>query len=145
MSQSFVAASRRQLRFFSTKGPLTVEDLWTLSLKSLDNLAISVDAKITDRPKSFLMNPDQKADQETEDNKLRLDILKQVITTREEENRAAAARRSTEAQRAFLLDLREKRKTEKMEALTEEEIEAQLAALDAPPTDAPAPQPPALG
>ena len=42
----FEKASRLQLRFASTKGSLSVEDLWGLSLESLDTLAKAVNKQI---------------------------------------------------------------------------------------------------
>ena len=40
MEQLFITASREKLRFASSKGLLTTEDLWSLSLTSLDAIYI---------------------------------------------------------------------------------------------------------
>jgi hypothetical protein len=128
--QLFLTASRRQLRFATTRGPVTVEDLWNLSLKSLDALAVSIDEQV--KPggrKTFLENPDTKAREADADNKLRLDILTTIIGIKQEDNKAALAEASTRRQKEFLKDLLGRKKIGEMEAMTVEQIEAQLAAL----------------
>jgi hypothetical protein len=128
--QLFLTASRRQLRFATTRGHLTVEDLWSLTLKQLDALAVSIDEQV--KPggrKTFLENPDTKANEADADNKLRLEILTTVIGIKQDENKAALAEASTRRQKEFLKDLLGRKKIGEMEAMTVEQIEAQLAAL----------------
>lgn len=128
--QLFLAASRRQLRFATTRGHLTVEDLWSLTLKQLDTLAVSIDEQV--KPggrKTFLENPDAKASEADADNKLRLDILTTIIGIKQDENKTAHAETAKRRQKEFLKDLLERKKIGEMEAMTTEQIEAQLAAL----------------
>jgi hypothetical protein len=129
--QLFLTASRRQLRFATTRGHLTTEDLWSLSLKQLDALAVSVDEQV--KPggrKTFLENPDTKANEAEADNTLRLEILKTIITIKQDENKAALAESGKRRQKDFLKDLLDRKKIGEMEAMTVEQIEAQLKALD---------------
>ena len=125
----FVAASRLQLRFSTSKGSLSVDDLWSLSLKSLDALAIGIDAALKPSQTSFLENPDTKQDLAVQADTLRLEILKVVIAIKQDENKAKLAESTKQSQREFLLKLRDKKKLEALEGLTAEEIEAQLVAL----------------
>jgi hypothetical protein len=128
--QLFLTASRRQLRFATPRGPVTVEDLWNLSLKSLDALAVSIDEQV--KPggrKTFLENPDTKGREADADNKLSLDILTAIIVIQQDENKTALAEASTRRQKEFLKDLLGRKKIGEMEAMTVEQIEAQLAAL----------------
>ena len=99
MNDLFLAASRRQLRFATGKGYATVEDLWSLSLKSLDAIAVALDEQIKPGRKSFLENPDARASEAEADNNLRLEILKAVITVKQDENKAAYAEASKRTQR----------------------------------------------
>ena len=127
----FVAASRRNLRFQTAKGQLSVEDLWTLSLKDLDAIAVKVDGDV--KPggrKSFLENPDTKADQAGADNELRLEVLKFVIGVKQAENKATKMLNDKRTQRDFLNSLLQKKQLEKLEGLSVEEIQAQMAALE---------------
>ena len=125
----FIQASRRQLLFSTTKGFLTVNDLWSQSLKTLDTIAQSIAAGIKPKNQSFLSNPDAKADAATADNQLRLDILVFVITTLEAENKAERAAGEARKQREFLKSLLDRKKIASLENLTEAEIQAQLDAL----------------
>lgn len=125
----FREASRRKLRFASTKGHLTVEDLWDLNLKSLDALAIGVAASLQPQHKSFLENPDPRANAEEETNNLKLEILKAIITIKQDENKVAFAEASRRKQREFLNNLLEKKKIGVMEEMSIEQIEEQLRAL----------------
>ena len=129
MNDLFLAASRRQLRFSTTRGHLTTEDLWQLNLKSLDQLAVGVDAETKPGQKSFLENPDAKADAAEADNLLRLEILKAIIQIKQEENKAAVAESSKRRQKEFLKELLEKKKIGAMESMSAEELQAQLDAL----------------
>lgn len=129
--QLFLTASRRQLRFATTRGHLATEDLWSLSLKQLDALAVSIDEQV--KPggrKTFLENPDTKASEAEADNTLRLEILKTVIGIKQDENKAALAESGKRRQKEFLKDLLDRKKIGEMEAMTVEQIEAQLKALD---------------
>lgn len=132
MSDSFIAASRGKLRFESGRGLLTVEDLWDLNLKSLDGIAVAVDEQLTPRSKSFLENPDKKADQEQALNELRLEILKTVIEVKQTENKAARAAADKAKQLEFLKGLREKKQIAALEGLALEDIDAQIAAIESP-------------
>ena len=130
MNDLFLAASRRQLRFATNRGHITTEDLWSLNLKSLDSLALSIDEQIKPGRKSFLENPDQKVRAEEEDNVLRLEIIKAVISVKQDENKAALAESSKRNQKAFLKELLEKKKIGAMESLSEAELEAKLKELE---------------
>lgn len=129
-NQLFVAASRCKLRIATAKGSLTVEDLWDLSLKALDDIAVKLDAQLAPPARrSFLENPDVKADVKMEQDRLALEIIKVVIETRQAENKATYAARQKADQVQFLKGLLEKRKMAELESLSAEEIEAQLKAL----------------
>jgi predicted RNA-binding Zn ribbon-like protein len=123
---TFLEATRRQLRFATAKGAINTEDLWQLSLKSLDQIALSIDARIQPQKKSFLDNPDAKASREQADNELALEILKEVIRIKQDENRAALEASNKARQKEFLKSLIEKKRVGAMEELSIEELEAKL-------------------
>lgn len=127
----FIAASRQKLRIAASKGQLTVEDLWDLSLKSLDEIALRLDSQLAPSRKSFLENPsDAKADAKVEADRLALEIIKWIIEVRQAENRASLEARQKEAQRKLLLELRDQKKMEEFRNLPLEEIEKRLAAIE---------------
>ena len=125
----FIQAAKSKLRFTTTRGQLTVEDLFDLNLKSLDAVGQVIIAELKPGSSSLLENPDPRVSAATTESELRLEIIKFVIETKQTENKAALAASLNRRQREFLEGLKEKRQIDAMESLTIEEINAQLAAL----------------
>ncbi len=126
----FIGATRGKLRFATNSGHLSTEDLWDLSLKDLDRIAVNIDSQISPGSrKSFLENPDRKSDEAARENELRLEVLKLVIEVKQAENKQAKEALTAAKQREFLIGLRDKKRIEALESLTEAEIEAQIEAL----------------
>jgi hypothetical protein len=126
----FELASRKQLRFTSGKGDITTEDLWSLSLRSLDTMAVNLHGKIEKTPTtSFLENPDRKANTELVEDQLRLEILKHVISVKQDENKAVLAQRDKVQERQTLEALLEKKRLNSLDDLSEEDLKARIAAL----------------
>lgn len=120
-------ALKIKLRFATTKGKLTTEDLFDLSLTDLNNLAISLDKKLSETPrKSFISDiaPD------TQEDELRFNIVKDVITLRLAERNAAQNAKAKAAEKAQLLEILHRKKNEALENLSVTEIEAKLASLE---------------
>lgn len=120
-------ALRTKLRFSTTKGKLTTEDLFDLSLTDLNNLAIALDKKLSETPrKSFIsdITPD------TQEDELRFNIVKDVITLKLAERNAAQNAKAKAAEKAQLLEILHRKKNEALENLSVAEIEAKLASLE---------------
>ena len=128
-NELFIKATRTKLRFSTNKGQLSTEDLFDLSLKSLDTVGQLIIAELKPGSSSLLENPDPRVSAASAENELRLEIIKFVIATKQEDNKAALAASLNRRQREFLMSLKEKRQIDAMESLTVEEIDAQLAAL----------------
>ena len=134
MSVMYKYAVQNKLRFPSTKGQLTVEQLFDLPLTSangasLDTIARTINADIkamgeesfvetnaTDPKKKLLQNS--------------LEIVKDVIKTKQEENAARLDRSKKAEQRQKLRDLINTKKDEKLSQASIEELEKQLSELD---------------
>ena len=124
----FEKASRIKLRFTTSKGVVSVEELWDFSLPSLDKMAIAINKEIKNTEgESFLKNTRKTAD--VKENELRLEILKYIITTKQTEDELAvnAAKRKEEI--AKLKSLAEKKRENELEELTLEEINAKIEQL----------------
>ena len=120
-------ALRTKLRFSTTKGKLTTEDLFDLSLTDLNNLAITLDKKLSETPrKSFISDiaPD------TQEDELRFNIVKDVITLKLVERNAAQNAKAKAAEKAQLLEILHRKKNEALETLSVAEIEAKIAELE---------------
>ena len=120
----FKQASKMKLRFATSKGNLSVEDLWDLSLPVLDKLAVSYDEELAKSPrKSFISNDSPKNDEL----ELKFNIVKDIITDKLKEKADQAKQKA--AEKAKLLDLLDKKQSEKLENLSEEELRQRLAEL----------------
>lgn len=120
-------ALRTKLRFSTTKGKLTTEDLFDLSLTDLNNFAIALDKKLSETPrKSFIsdITPD------TQEDELRFNIVKDIITLKLVERNAAQNAKAKAAEKAQLLEILHRKQNEALESLSVAEIEAKIAELD---------------
>lgn len=127
-------AAQTRLRFPSIRGELTVEDLFSMPLKSkngfdLDSTARAVNNELkTMTEESFVedvsSNP-RKAQLE-----MSLEIVKDVIKTKQAENAAQLAKLNRAAERKKLLDAIGAKKDAALTTASLEELEKKLAELD---------------
>ena len=135
MSQTtdiFKQATKLKLRFSSVRGDLTVEDLWDLPLTSKSNLILDGVGK-----------PIQKALRESDEdslvavpttsknelNSLRLAIIKEIISVKQEENLIKQNQAAIESQKALLKQALASKKVDEINSLSVEEIEKRLASM----------------
>jgi hypothetical protein len=128
----FEKASRLALRFHSTRGVLSVEDLWTLSLTELDNIAKALHKTVrgAEEEQSFIPGTKSaKATAEAERQALSFEIVKHIIGIRvqERDERAQAAEKA-ERKRELLGLLAEKDAAD-LKSKSREEIEKMLNEL----------------
>jgi len=123
----FIRATRKKFRFSSTRGHLSVEDLWDLSLEALDAIAISLDKEISSAGKSFI----SKKSSASKEAEFGLEVVKFVIETRIAEDVARRERAKVALQRQTFNGLLERRRLEEMENLPIEDLEKKIAELDA--------------
>ncbi len=130
----FEKASRIKLRFETTKGLLSVEDLWDLPLTSttskvnLDEIARGLHQKVTTQTDISFVNPTAKS-AAAEKDQLSLDIIKQVISVRLAENEAAAKIRANVEQKKKILEILDQKDTESLKGKSEAELRAMVAEL----------------
>ena len=120
-------ALKSKLRFNTTKAKLKTEDLFDLNLTDLNNIAIALDKKLSETPrKSFIsdITPD------TQEDELRFNIVKDIITTKLAERDANQNAKAKAAEKAQLLEILHRKKNQALENLSVEELEAKIANLD---------------
>lgn len=132
MSNIFEQASRKALRFESTKGLQTVEDLWNLPLdsargSSLNSIAKAVNKVIKESEEETFVGT--KSNALTEEN-LKLDILKHIIKVRQEENEKAVTASKVKKERERILEMIAVKKDQALAESSVEELEAKLKALE---------------
>ena len=134
MSDIYKFAAMSGMRFPSRKGDLTVEQLFQLPLKSqsgfdLDAVAKAVNAQLKEVGEESFVE-DTSGDPKTTALKVALDVCKDVIKTKQDENRAALAKREKAEQRQKILAAMAAKKDQALTAASVEELEKQLAALE---------------
>ena len=119
----FKQASKMKLRFATSKGNLSVEDLWDLSLPVLDKLAVSYDEELAKSPRKSFITNDTPSNTELE---LKFNIVKEIITDKLKEKADRETAKNKAAEKARLTELLAKKQSEKLESLPEDEIKRRL-------------------
>lgn len=128
----FKEATRLKLRFPSNRGELTVEQLWDLSLNSLKNIVKSMynaKKKFTkmDDELSFLEGVEDSEEQKLAE--LRYNIVKDIYTTKANENKEALSTAEKKAKKQQLLEIMQRKREQKFENMSEEELQKEIDSL----------------
>ena len=127
MKNIFERASKQKLRFATSKGQMAVEDLWDLSLQSLDTLAKKVNKQLKDEgEESFI---EAKSTANTELN-LKMDLLKYIIQYKLDLKDAAAKRTEKAAKLAQLKEIYADKANEELKEMSKEDLAKQIAELE---------------
>lgn len=130
----FAYATREKLRFETSKGNLTVEDIWDLPLTAKDgNLSIDVVGKaMTNAVRDNEGNGAFVAIKDVEEDlplKTRLDILKHIRDHKVDYAARAEKAVLTKAKKQRLMEILAKKEDEALEGQSAEEIEKMIAEL----------------
>jgi len=133
MEKMFEYASRNKLRFVSSKGTLTVEDLWKLPLKSnngidLDSIAIDLDETMGKQTKSFVVEKSAETKEST-DLKVSFEIVKYIIDVRLKEREEQEQVAERKAKKAKILELIANKQDEAIANKSVEELTKMLEDL----------------
>jgi len=129
----FAFATRNKLRFPSTKGELSAEQLWDVPLRSrdnfdLDNIAKSANKALKDMTEESFVNKGKTAAHEMAET--RLAIVKYVIEVKLGEEATARRRADNKAEKERLLRALAEKQQGALSAMTEEDLKRQIAALE---------------
>lgn len=126
----FEIAVRAKLRFATARfASVSVEDLFDLSLRELDDVAKGINRQINaEKEESFLSENKNAVRKDLE---LKLEILKHIIGVKETEKADRVAAQNKAAQRQKLIDALAEAEQREVQSKTPEELRAELAALDA--------------
>lgn len=127
-------AAQKKLRFPSVRGDLTVEQLFELPLKAtngfdLDSVARNINGALKGVTEESFVE-DATTDPRKAGLTIALDVVKDVIKTRQEENAAARNKANKAIERKKLLDAIAAKKDQALTAASLEDLEKKLAALD---------------
>lgn len=122
----FEMATRSKLRFPSTKGELSVEDLWDLSDKDLDVVYKNLkDQEVKSSEESLL-------DDANVDPKLTaaIGIVRYIFTTKRKEKLAEKERINKKLKQKKYIDALSKKQDEVIEKMSEAELRAMIDSLE---------------
>ena len=123
----YKTAALRGFRFPSSKGEYTVEDLFLLSLPSLNQVAKRLYKQVkTEAEPDFIGEAKTTEEREAE---LKLDLVKDVIAHKQEMAERAAKSAATKAQKLRIREIIERKRLEKDEERSIEELETLYNAL----------------
>ena len=128
----FEYAAKNKLRCATERGLLTAEDLFDIKLSnqagpSLDKIAISLDEELSKTEKSFV----KKVTPQNKELQIKLDIVKHVISVKQDQEEAKVAAAARATQRRILQEAIAKKKLEAIDNADLASLEAELAKIDA--------------
>lgn len=133
MNDLFQYATRNKLRFTSSRGELSLEQLWDVPLRSqsgfdLNEIAKGVNAALkAATEESFVETSRSQLHIKLEAS---LDLVKHVISVKLAEEDAAKKRTSNRQEKEKLLKILAEKQDGKLSALTEKELQDRIAALE---------------
>lgn len=120
LTNLFEKASKMKLRFSTTKGILSTEDLWDLSLESLDKIAKNLYKQIKESEEISFIS--EKSSEDTLAS-MKLEIVKFVITFKMDEAKEMKLRAEKLALKKRIADEIAKKKDNKISEMSIEELE----------------------
>lgn len=130
MKQPFVEASRLKVRYATSRGNLTVEDLWDLPLTSatgkinLNDIAKSLNKQLKNEEEEDFVVTKPKAKNKTLI--AAFEVVKVVITTKVEENATEKARKDKAATKKRILEIISQKEDETLGSKSVAELQDML-------------------
>lgn len=122
----FENALKKGFRYPSTKGLITTEDLFCLSLGDLNEIAKKINKRIkTSDEESFIPGPNFET---SNDSKL-LDVVKHIINTKLSEQNANVLEKEKADKKQKIMSLISKKNEESLEGMSKEELQKMLEEL----------------
>lgn len=116
-------ASKQKLRFTTTKGNLSVEQLWELSLDELNDLALGLEEAYNKSGKKSFLTTRSVKDKTA---KLRFDIVLDVLNTKVDEAAEAKEAKENKAHNEKILELIQGKEDEALKGKSVRELKAML-------------------
>ncbi len=129
----FEYATRHKLRFTSPRGELSVEQLWDVPLRSRDGFDLDTVAKAASKVLKTVSEESFVETTKTQMNtrcEMALEVVKHIIAVKLAEENAAKKRAEKKAEKEELLRILAEKQKGALSALSEQEIQKRIAALD---------------
>lgn len=125
MEEIFVRASKKKYRF-EFRGLISVEDLWDLSVKNLDEIFKNLNAEVKKAEQESLFSDKSNANEELND---KIEIVKYIFGVKQEETKSRKEAAERKKKRERIAEILAKKQDESLEAKSEEELMAMLEEL----------------
>jgi hypothetical protein len=129
----FEYAARNKVRFQSTRGELSVEQLWDVPLRSRDDFNLNAVAKAANKAWKDLAEDSFVETVKTPEHVRRetaLEVVKHVIEVKLAEEAAADKRAQNKVEKEKLLAILADKQAGKLSELSEKELQRRIAALE---------------
>lgn len=129
----FEFATRNKLRFQSSKGELTVEQLWEVPLTAKDDFNLDAIAKTANKAWKDISEESFVRTARTPEHTKRettLEVVKYIINVKLNEETAAKKRADNKVEKDKLLHILAEKQDGKLSELTEKELQRRIAALE---------------
>ena len=131
-NNKFEFASRNKLRYTSTRGELTTEQLWDVPLRSkdgfnLDNIARTANRALKDLAEESFVSTERTPAQDRAE--ITLEVVKTVIETKLREEEVSRKRASNRAERERLLAILAEKQAGKLSEMSEQDLQQRIDAL----------------
>lgn len=122
----FEKASKMKLRFETTKGSVSTEDLWDFNLTQLNLIAKSLNRKLKESDEEDFL--DEKSD-EDKIIKLQFDIVLHILEAKKSEKKDKELAIEKKALKEKILEIKARKQENALENLSDEELDKKLAEL----------------
>lgn len=122
----FELATRKKFRFSSTKGELSVEDLWDLSENDLDNVYKNLNRQQVKSNEESLLD-DVKADSDID---VAIEIVRHIFNTKCKEAEERKNRANKAALRNKYINALARKEDAEIEDMSKEELQAMIDSID---------------
>lgn len=121
----FEQATRLKLRWITSRGVVGVEDLWDLSLSTLDVIAVALHKQLNETSISFV----KPAGTDDSGLQLRFDVIKHIIDVKVKDRDESLVARDRAAKKQQLLEILARKQTSELETKTTEELTNMINSL----------------
>jgi hypothetical protein len=123
MSDIFKTATRNKLRVSTTRGMLSVEQLWDLNLSDLDEIAVTLDSQVSKTATKTFLSKTTEKDKIT---KLMFDVVLEILKTKQTDQERALKAAETKRHNQKISELIAEKQDEELKNMSIEELEKMI-------------------
>lgn len=126
MEKMFETATRTKMRF-PFKGVISVEDLWDLSVRDLDNIFKTLNAQVKKSQEESLLATKSKEDEALA---MQIEIVKYIVETKLAELKAAEQSKENKEKKQKIMEIIAAKKNEALQNMSVDELQQMLDGLN---------------